>query len=98
MAALRLSPAGFARIKAVPWNRVRSSSSLISTIRSAPGYDVEGRKDGSPVSGAFRFHGHTLWQMSQPNCHGPSASASAGSMAPRCSMVRYEMQRRASSR
>src|SRR6185295_18825375 len=38
MAALRLSPAGLARVKAVPWNRARSSSSLISTIRAAPGY------------------------------------------------------------
>src|SRR6266404_3280673 len=44
------------------------------------------------------FHGQTSWQTSQPKIHGPRPARSAGGIGPRCSIVRYEMQRRASSR
>src|SRR5262249_53792460 len=37
MPALRRSPDGFARRRALPRNRSRSSSSLMATIRAAPG-------------------------------------------------------------
>ncbi|MNE96572.1 hypothetical protein D3C80_1947890 [compost metagenome] len=46
---------------------------------------------------AKRFHGQTIWQSSQPNTRLPIFDRSSTGMGPRNSMVRYEMQRRASS-
>jgi len=61
------------------YKRARISSSLMAPIPSAPGYGAEGRRKAlSPVTGDFRFHGQTSWQMSQPNCHGPSSPIERG--------------------
>jgi hypothetical protein len=51
----------------------------------------------SRVGGAWRFHGQTSWQMSQPKSQSPIGAWNSSAMAPRCSIVRYAMQRRASS-
>ena len=58
---------------------------------------ADGANAASPVTGALRFHGHAVWQRSQPNCHSPIRDPSSALVSPRCSMVRYEMHRRASS-
>ena len=39
-------------------------------------------------AGALRFHGHTSWQMSQPNTQSPMAARSSMSMELRSSIVR----------
>src|SRR5690606_17308655 len=44
----------------------------------------------------LRLKGHPSWQMSQPNTRLPINGRSSRGIAPRCSLVRYEMHRRAS--
>jgi hypothetical protein len=44
------------------------------------------------------FQGQINWQSSQPKMRLPISGRNSGSMLPSCSIVRYEMQRRASSR
>ena len=52
----------------------------------------------SPVIPARAFQGHTSWQISQPKTCLPTPSRNSSGIAPRSSIVRYEMHRRESSR
>ena len=50
-----------------------------------------------PSGGAVRLKGQASWQASQPKRCSPTPSRSSSAGALRCSMVRYETQRRESS-
>src|SRR5712692_4497177 len=47
-----------------------------------------GKNAARVVSGAWRFHGQTSWQMSQPNTIRPMAGRNSSGIVPRSSMVR----------
>ena len=80
-------------------NNLRNSSgeSSANVLRSVPPWLRSNLE--SLVMPARRFHGHTSWQMSHPKTVIAQSSLGtlAGSISPRFSIVRYEMQRRASS-
>ena len=97
---LRSRPARPARRRAEPRISRRSwaapSPSTRTRSRSA-GEDGRSSGSGSVRAGAAALNGQTSWHTSQPNTRVPMAMRSSRGMGPRFSMVRYEMQRRASS-
>ena len=84
MAALRARPRRFVRIRAVPRNRWRNSSSdmLRISTESRPARSGRGCNAGSRAAGALRFHGQTSWQMSQPKSQSPTPGRSSSGMGP----------------
>jgi hypothetical protein len=64
----------------------------------APSSPCRGAKSGSTALRANRFHGHASWQSSQPYIRLPIIGRNASGIDSFNSMVRYEMQRRASTR
>ena len=83
-----------------PRNIRRNSSACISASHSRAGLTKPSARlkfRGEEVDGAFRFHGQTSWQMSQPNTCAPIPSRKFSGMLPRFSIVRYEMHLVASS-
>ena len=100
-AQLRASPARPARHTAVPRNRCSNSASVSPrhSTRSGNGTgpDTVVADRASSGAGARRaLMGHASWHRSQPNAHVPISGRSSSGIAPRCSMVRYAMHRRAS--
>ena len=63
----------------------------------APGPAERRAAAGSARAGAAALNGQTSWHTSQPNTRVPISGRSSRGIGPRCSIVRYEMQRRASS-
>src|SRR5215469_4928605 len=58
---------------------------------------VRGRNSAIDVRADLRFHGQTSWQMSQPKTVEPIAARNSSGITPRSSIVKYAIQRRASS-
>jgi len=65
---LRLTPAAFARLIALPRSAVFSAASGIREISTSAGRSHTGLGDhaGSVEVGAALFQGQTSWQISQP--------------------------------
>ncbi len=98
-ARLRRQPSKPGRLSALP--RVLSDHSLSLHLNRSQSLTLSrpclGLKSSSVVSRAYRFHGQTSWQSSQPKMRLPIGRRSGSGIGPLSSIVRYEMQRLASS-
>ena len=95
-AALRARPSRRARLSGLP--RRLSRYAVSSSARSpASGGCRPGPNAASAVAGARRFQGQTSWHTSQPKARRRRRRGARRGIGPRCSIVRYEMHRRASS-
>src|SRR5271157_4405627 len=74
-----------------------AASASIRTCAEVAPHPPRGWNSAKVVTGALRLNGQTSWQISQPYTCLPMASRNSSGIFPRNSMVRYEMQRRASS-
>ena len=79
-----------------------SGTPLPTTLPRRPGEDwgpgpASGLNSGSSAIVPGALWGQTSWQTSHPNAQPPTDRARSGSISPLCSIVRYEIQRRASS-
>src|SRR5687768_8520259 len=84
----------------LPASRV-SNSSLFqpnSSTRDTSSSPFRTEKSFSAVMDAYLFHGQINWQSSQPYTRLPINGRSVSGILPLYSIVRYEMQRVASSR
>ena len=96
---LRSSPRRLVRNRGVPANRdLKAASSRPShSTRSGRARSARWWARSMNPSRAKRFQGQAARQSSQPKMRSPMAGRRSSGMEPRCSMVRYEMHRRASS-
>src|SRR5260370_22390151 len=110
MQALRTRPCHLVLLIGLPRNNSRNCSrvrlaSLNKSGRNrvcsyAESLTVANARDwtsASSVLGDFRFHGQTSWQISQPQTCRPIGSRNSSGIVPRSSIVKYAMQRLASS-
>ncbi len=87
------------RLTGVPEKRARkaASSRRARSARGGAARSSRWRSFASRPACANLFQGQTARQSSQPKTRLPMAARRSAGMWPLCSMVRYEMQRRASS-
>ena len=96
---LRIKRARPVRFTGVFANSVRKAASSSAKRASSERMSISRLEERSCSCADFAnlFHGQTARQSSQPKIRLPKAVRSARGITPLCSIVRYEMQRRASS-
>ena len=99
-AKFRRSPENPALRTGDPLNHRSNSASSIAASHSSAGFTSASRACNSrsalTTTRRREFQGQTSWQISHPKTCRPIPSINPASIAPRCSMVKYEMHRAAS--